>query len=296
VTFLAIAALLCAAADETIPRNPEQEHRIRSRSGGMAGFDREALLKEREQTLASFRDPRASPLAAVARHDFSGDQPMTFGSSPDCDVQLEGVPARAATVRALPDGFELLREGRTEKLPPSAKAPLGRYTLRFSHQNFPGVVVLDPESPRLKTGPFPVWFEPDADANVEARLVPERSPREEIVLSTRGNKRRALRLGRLEFTLQGKLLQLTALRLLEPGTGESSVSVFFRDATTGHESYAIGRYVDATQLAGDRYALDFNRAYNPTCAFSPLYNCPIPPRENVLAIPVRAGERDPGGH
>ncbi len=265
-------------------------------AGGPGVFDLDALVKERESTLASFRDPHASPLAAVARHDFAGDRPMTFGSAPDSDVPLEGVPARAAVVRALPDGFELEREGKTERLAPGAKVPLGRYTLRLSHQNFPGVVVLDPQSPRLKTGPFPVWFAPDAGSAVEARLLRETSPREEVVLSTRGNKRRALRLGKLEFTLQGKVLHLTALRLLEPGAGESSVSVFFRDATTGRETYEVGRYVDAGSLGGDRYALDFNRAYNPACAFSPLYNCPIPPRENVLPIAVRAGERDPGGH
>jgi uncharacterized protein len=256
----------------------------------------DALLKERERTLAAFHDPRVSPLAAVARHDFAGDRPMTFGSAPDADVQLEGVPPKAAVVRALADGFELEREGRTERLDPGAKVPVGRYTLRLSHQNFPGVVVLDPQSPRLKSGPFPVWFDPDPAFRVEARLIHDRDPREEIVLSTRGNRRRALRLGKLEFTLLGQVLRLTALRLLEPGTGESAVSVFFRDATTGHESYAVGRYVDAESLGGDRYALDFNRAYNPTCAFSQLYNCPIPPRENVLSIAIRAGERDPGHH
>src|SRR5262249_50573618 len=153
-------------------------------------LDRDALLKERASTLASFHDPRASPLAAVARHDFSGDRPMTFGGSPDDDVQLEGVPPRAATVRALSDGFELRQQSGTARLPPTARVPLGRYTLRFSHQNFPGVVVLDPRNPRLKEGPFPVWFEPDAAAAVEARLLAEPNPREEIVLSTRGNKRR----------------------------------------------------------------------------------------------------------
>jgi len=265
-------------------------------AGGPGPVNLDALMKERERTLASFRDPRASPLAAVARHDFVGDRPMTFGSSPDRDVQLAGLPAHAAEVRALADGFELRRGGATEKLGPGAKVPLGRYTLRFSHQNFPGVVVLDPESPRLQSGPFPVWFDPDPGARVEARLVHDAAPREEIILSTRGNKRRALRLGKLEFVLAGKPQHLTAMRLLEPGVGESEVSVFFRDATTGHESYAVGRYVDAESLGGDRYALDFNRAYNPACAFSLLYNCPIPPRENVLAVPVRAGERDPGGH
>ena len=267
-----------------------------SAAGVEIPLDVDALLKERQRTLASFRDPHKSPLAAVARHDFAGERPLTLGSGPDVDVQLEGVPGHAALVRPLRDGFELERDGSKERLVPGAKVDLGRYTLRLSHQNFPAVVVLDPKSPRLETGPFPVWFDPDPASRVEARLVREENPREEIVLSTRGNKRRALRLGKLEFSLQGRPLRLTALRLLEPGTDESAVSVFFRDATTGHESYALGRYVDAEPLGDDRYALDFNRAYNPTCAFSPLYNCPIPPRENVLPIAIRAGERDPGGH
>ena len=127
--------------------------------------------------------------------------------------------------------------------------------------------------------------------------MPEKTPREEVILSTRGNKRRALRLGKLQFTLEGKPLELLALRLLEPGTGEASVSIFFRDQTTGHESYPVGRYVDAEAVDPSQpgiYTLDFNAAYNPTCAFSELYNCPIPPRENQLAVAVRAGERDPG--
>jgi hypothetical protein len=256
----------------------------------------EAIVQERERTLQSFHDGHVSPLAAVARHDFAGDRPLSFGSAASSDVVLEGVAPTAAAIRALPDGFELRRDGNVEKLPPGAKVQLGRYTLRLSHQNFPGVVVLDPRSARLKTGPFPAWFDPDPAFRVEARLLRDAAPREEVVLSTRGNRRRALRLGTLEFVIEGRKLGLTALRLLEPGAGEADVSVFFRDATTGRESYPVGRYVDAEALGGDRYVLDFNRAYNPTCAFSELYNCPIPPRENVLPVAIRAGERDPGGH
>jgi hypothetical protein len=256
----------------------------------------EQLRKERQETLASFKDPHKSPLAAVGRHDFQGDKPLVLGSAADSDVELEDVAPRAAQIRALADHFEIERDGRTERVEPGALVPVGRYTLRLSHQNFPGAVVLDPQSPRLREGPFPVWFEPDASYRVEALLVRDQSPREEVVLSTRGNRRRALRLGKLTFSLQGRSLELTALRLLEPGAGEAEVSVFFRDATTGKETYPVGRYVEAEPLGGDRYALDFNRAYNPTCAFSPLYNCPIPPRENVLPVAVRAGERDPGEH
>ena len=249
-----------------------------------------ALLQERERTLEHFRNPRASPLAAVARHEFLKGRPLSFGSAPDCDVKLDGAEPHALQIRALSDHFETATGQRLE---PGAKVPVGRYTLRLSHQNFPAVVVLDPQSPRLAQGPFPVWFDPDPAFRVEARLVRDEKPREEVVLSTRGNKRRALRLGRLEFTLQGKPMALTALRLLEPGNDEASVSIFFRDATTGKESYEVGRYIDAEAQSGDRYVLDFNRAYNPTCAFSPLYNCPIPPRENVLPVAIRAGERDP---
>jgi hypothetical protein len=89
---------------------------------------------------------------------------------------------------------------------------------------------------------------------------------------------------------------LAVSRLLEPGVGENDVSVFFRDATTGRESYATGRYVDPVRQPDGRYLLDFNLCYNPACAVSEHYNCPIPPRENVLKVAVRAGEMDSHYH
>lgn len=281
-------------------------------SGDVDRLRLDELRHERELTLAAFRDGKKSPYAAVARRELTQGQWLSFGAGADTDVQLEGLSAHHARLRVDGDSFEVeaLDPGagfsasgaapgaRTARLAAGAKVGLGRYTLRLSHQNFPAVVVLDAQSERLQSGPPPRWFPPDPAALVLARLVPDASPREEVVLSTRGNKRRALRLGVLEFTLAGQPRKLTALRLLEPGSGETSVSVFFRDRTTGHQSYPVGRYVDAAPAAGQpgSYWLDFNRAYNPSCAFSPLYNCPIPPRENVLDVEVRAGERDPGGH
>lgn len=256
-------------------------------------MDVAALEKERAEALASFRDPARSPLAAVARHDFRVGARVNIGGGEACEVQLPGLPPRAASLLALPDGFELFRDGVTEVLAPSSRVQVGRYTLRLSHQNFPGLVVLDPQSAALRTGPFPRWFAPDAAFRVEGRLDPLPAPREEVVLSTRGNRRRGLRLGTIGFALSGEQLSLVALRLLEPGTGEEEVSIFFRDATTGEETYPVGRYVNARPLGALRYLLDFNRAFNPACAFSPLYNCPIPPRENVLRVAVRAGELSP---
>ncbi len=68
----------------------------------------------------------------------------------------------------------------------------------------------------------------------------------------------------------------------------------FKDATTGTETYAGGRYLEIEeQPEAEEYWLDFNRAYNPYCAYNPDYACPVVPPENVLPIPIRAGEKAP---
>ena len=80
---------------------------------------------------------------------------------------------------------------------------------------------------------------------------------------------------------------------LEPGVPEDSLQIFFKDRTNGRESYPIGRYLDLDALDDGGYLVDFNRAYNPACAFSPHYNCPVPPPENRLVVAIRAGEMLP---
>lgn len=271
------------------------------------------LERAREQQLRRIRDPQQSPYAAVERRDFEGERELRFGSAPDCDVRLEGLRSHHLGIRALADAFEVraAEEGaafrvldgegaevRSARVGPGARVAVGRYTLRLSHQNFPGVLVLDPESPLLSSGPPPRWFPPDPAFRAVARLAREAAPREEVVLSTRGNRRRGLRLGAFELQIKGRAVRLAALRLLEPGVGEAELSIFFRDETSGTETYPVGRYLEPAPAAGqpDTYVLDFNRAYNPTCAFSPLYNCPVPPRENRLPLAVRAGELHPHAH
>jgi uncharacterized protein (DUF1684 family) len=65
----------------------------------------------------------------------------------------------------------------------------------------------------------------------------------------------------------------------------------FRDATSGKDTYGAGRYVEAEALGGGRYLLDFNRAYNPYCAYNDDWRCPLPPAENWLQVAIRAGEK-----
>ena len=67
----------------------------------------------------------------------------------------------------------------------------------------------------------------------------------------------------------------------------------FADATNGNGTYPAGRYVDLEAAGGDSVVVDFNRAYNPTCAYNPEFACPLPPAENRVDAPIPAGEKTP---
>ena len=105
-----------------------------------------------------------------------------------------------------------------------------------------------------------------------------------------GDRRRMRRIGSLGFTLKGQPLTLTAF---VDATENDMRRLFvpFGDLTNGTETYTGGRYLDLDRTATGIYDLDFNRAYFPFCYYNPSYDCPVPPRENRLQTPVRAGER-----
>ncbi|HXW08924.1 MAG TPA: DUF1684 domain-containing protein [Vicinamibacterales bacterium] len=105
-----------------------------------------------------------------------------------------------------------------------------------------------------------------------------------------GQRRKMRRIGTLAFTLKGEPLALTAFADASD-TELRRLFVPFGDLTNGAETYPGGRYLDLDRTATGIYDLDFNRAYHPFCLFNPQYDCPLPPRENRLQVPVRAGER-----
>lgn len=263
------------------------------------------IEKDRADTERWLKSDPTSYLATVDRRDFDGRPALTVGSAADNDlrvndpaftphhlrVTVEGdrfkVDAVDAAARFTAGGKEL----RSAVVDPSAIG-VGRFLLRLSHQRFPGIIVFDPQSPRFSAYKGLAYFPPNLDFRYELALTPNPRPETTLILSTRGNQRRATRVGWFDFSIGGRDVRLEAVRLLEPGVGEHDLGIFFRDATTGKESYSLGRYVDVKPLENGRYLLDFNFAYNPACAFSEHYNCPIPPKANVLPVAVRAGEMD----
>ena len=103
------------------------------------------------------------------------------------------------------------------------------------------------------------------------------------------------RVGSLEFVLKGTPLKLTAFAPAAAGNF-NRLFVPFRDLTSGSETYQTGRYLDLERTSTGLYQIDFNRAYNPYCYFSPTWVCPIPPPENRLTVRVEAGEQVKGDH
>ena len=134
------------------------------------------------------------------------------------------------------------------------------------------------------------YFAIDPAYAVPAELKLDRA-REPVKMPTStGQVRDMRRVGRLEFTLKEQHFALTAF--IEAGaTDVNRLFVPFTDLTTGTETYAAGRYLDLDRSVSGVYVVDFNRAYHPFCYFSPTYDCPFPPAENRLKIPIRAGEK-----
>jgi len=110
-----------------------------------------------------------------------------------------------------------------------------------------------------------------------------------------GTQKHFFRYGKIHFTLNNKACMLFVYRsrdLMQTEQYHDYLFIPFMDETTGDESYGSGRYIDIVtgDIVNNQLLLDFNKAYNPYCAYAGGFKCPIPPKENMLAVAVRAGE------
>jgi len=264
-----------------------------------------AYENDRTETEKQLKEGATSYLAAVARTDFGDKAALVLGRAADCYLKVDDpeVAAHHLRVTVVGDSFrveamddtahfrvrgEMLRSA----LLPPGFVRVGRYSVRLSHQRFPALIVFDPKSPRFADYHGLAWYPPALEYRFVAPLTPNPKTDTTIIMSTRGNARRAVLAGWFDLMVNGKPVRLEAHRLLEPGVDEKSVSIFFRDATTGSETYSVGRYLDPEPLRNGTWLVDFNNCYNPACATSPYYNCPIPSKANTLKVAIRAGEKD----
>jgi hypothetical protein len=133
------------------------------------------------------------------------------------------------------------------------------------------------------------YFPPDLSFRVRGHLERLPVPAEAYLRTNRDGSAVMRYLGDLVFSI-GKTP--VRLRLYHAGEGVgTSVFVPFRDSTSGRDSYGPGRYLTLELVESDEYDLDFNRAFNPYCAYTDDFECAFPPAENDLPVPIRAGEK-----
>lgn len=122
----------------------------------------------------------------------------------------------------------------------------------------------------------------------------KRTPNEKTFkMKTTTNRRpEYVKYGELSFTLKGKGLKLNIYQdkgLITKEGYEDHLFLPFLDETNGEESYGGGRYIDASLPEGNTMIIDFNKAYNPYCAYNSKYSCPVVPRQNYLRVKIEAG-------
>ncbi len=136
------------------------------------------------------------------------------------------------------------------------------------------------------------YYSPDSNFRFELELHEHSDKKTIQIEDTKGKMRQFLRWGEFRFNVGNEECTLQAYK---SDPEEERLFVPFRDATSGRETYAAGRYLDLDledRIPDGRWILDFNNAYNPWCAYSENYACPFVPPENWLKVSMKVGEKD----
>jgi uncharacterized protein (DUF1684 family) len=179
------------------------------------------------------------------------------------------------------------------------RRPCGAETLQWFREQKDVLFREHPQSPiprdqRASFGGLAYWpYDPDARVYAHFAEAPDEPPGKTY---NAGEEIAFRRIGQLAFELHGQQLSLAAFWIVGYAGG---LFVPFKDSTNGHETYGAGRYVLDTIKSADlgsdagtnSVILDFNYAYHPSCAYDPIWVCPLAPRDSRLDIPIHAGER-----
>lgn len=250
----------------------------------------EQWRREREENLKS-----ATGWLTIAGLQWLREGRQTVGSDPANDIVLPpGAPAHYGYLVHEQGQTWLVRNGRAggrELLPDSS----GQQTvISIGHVSFwviqrgdrYGIRIRDRNSRFRREFTQLRWYPVKPEYRVEARFVPHPAPLEISVPSVIGVPEKMTSPGRVVFSWNGQEVSLLAV------DAGDSLWFIFRDKTAGVTTYGAGRFLYSDLPKDGKVTLDFNKAYNPPCAFTPYATCPLPPRENRLPVAIEAGEMD----
>ncbi len=266
------------------------------------GWDAAALLRQRAAKDREFRTSPTSPMAGVVRLTVPAPGPKILCARLDGTVALQDGPggcgsAPAACRVRLSGGRWLLDVGSETAVQPGAPVTLGRHTLVcYPAPDALTVLVFDPKRPQQLAFRGLRYFPPDPAWVVRARLERLAEPKPVRMLTTRNLQKTFYRTARVHFRIGDRALQLAAFKSALQGEEASALFIPFKDDTNGSSTYEVGRFLEIPEPPGTEFDLDFNLAFNPLCNYSPAYNCPLPPLENILEVGIPAGEQTYPGH
>ena len=168
---------------------------------------------------------------------------------------------------------------------------MGRLSLQFVKRDDGKIVVraADRDSPKRRSFPGRVWYDANGDFKVPAKFVAVADGATIPIANVRGEISYEKVAGTLEFTVNGRKMTLDAL------DDEGDLFIIFRDGTSNSTTYPPGRFLVVEKpKEGAAWVVDFNKAYNPPCAFSAYTTCPLPPPQNWLKGDMAAGEKYTG--
>jgi uncharacterized protein (DUF1684 family) len=269
---------------------------------------RKILLEERQKKDHEFKTSPTSPMAGVKRFTLKPGQKMFIlknnGNIALSDKKETGV---RFSVMGREDqwywepytsgitcttGSKTLRPG--SPLPGITTFKVDRFTMAaYSSKNALTLLVFDPMRPQIKKFSHLLYYPPAPEYAVPASIEKFQTFERRRMLTNRSQEKIFYKYARIRFRLSGKPLQLTAFKFsLDKDDPDSSILFIpFSDTTNGKETYGTGRFLEVHEPEGKTFIFDFNRCYNPLCNYAPVYNCPLPPLENNLEVPIKAGEK-----
>ena len=152
----------------------------------------------------------------------------------------------------------------------------------------PAIRLRDFNAPRYKNYHGLTFYPPKQKYKINAEFVPYPEPKKITVGTVVGTEEENISPGYVQFQIDGKEVRLDAF---ESGPGLKRLFFVFRDGTSGKETYGASRFMTCDVLEDGSVDLNFNRAYNPPCAYTPYATCPLPPPQNVLSVRIEAGEK-----
>lgn len=136
------------------------------------------------------------------------------------------------------------------------------------------------------------FFPADLKYKITANLTPITEKKQVLLATNDGKEQRYREYAYAEFDFGGFRNKLLILESIDKGPSQGKLFLPFGDGTSAETTYGAGRYLDVTKVQGSNtITLDFNKAYNPYCAYSDTFSCPLPPQENLLTVPIQAGEK-----